>query len=79
MNNHEDHISLEVNEVKNQYEVFLHLDESALEILIKDLQRLQNVGDHTHYMTDEWGGVSLANKVFDDKNKLVHHFQITRI
>ena len=73
MNNHEDMISLEVSED----EVFLYLDKTALDILIKDLQGLQQKSDHIHYMSDHWGGVSLSTSLFDKKNKPVHNFKIT--
>lgn len=79
MNNRENKISLEVNEIKNQFEVFLYLDESTLDVLIKDLQRLKDVGDHIHYMSDDWGGVSLSSELQNDKNGAVHHFQITKV
>ena len=78
MNNQKDIISLEVNDIKGQFEVFLNLDKTSLDFLIKDLQRLQKAGDHTHYMSDDWGGVSLTTTLMDKRHKPVHHFQITR-
>lgn len=45
-------------------------------MMIKDLQRLKKAGDHTHYMSEEWGGVSLSSEPFDSKNKMSNHLQV---
>lgn len=76
MNNETEHISLEINTIDNVHEVFMYLDRTALSILINDLQRLNEPGDHTHYMSNDWGGVSLSTQLHDGKNTSAHHLQI---
>ena len=68
-----EHFTVEITE---QSEVFIYLEKSALDMMIRDLQRLQSAGDHTHYMSEAWGGVSLSSEPFDSQNKMSNHLQL---
>ena len=63
-----EHFTVEINE---NSEVFIYLEKESLEMMIADLQRLQKAGDHTHYMSEEWGCVSLSSAAFDTKNTML--------
>ena len=68
-----EHFTVEINE---NSEVFIYLEKESLEMMIADLQRLQKAGDHTHYMSEEWGGESLSSEAFDTKNTMSNHLQV---
>ena len=68
-----EHFTVEITE---NSEVFIYLEKESQKMMIKDLQRLKKAGDHTHYMSEEWGGVSLSSEPFDSKNKMSNHLQV---
>ena len=79
MSHKQQNFSLEVNNIEGDLEIFLRLDDPSLELLISELRRLKTKGDHTHYMSEKWGGVSLTTQVSNQRHEPAHHFQITKV
>jgi hypothetical protein len=60
--------------------VELHLNDLGVNELIDSLKQLQNgkQNDHTHLMTENWGGQALSNEQqnIDTKIELINHLKL---
>jgi hypothetical protein len=66
---------------KNCEQLFIHADGKGLDILIRSLQNIraklgQDVCEHDHLMTDEWGGTELSERTLPDAIHTIHHVKI---
>ena len=68
----------ELERVKKEgAEVEICVDEEGLDYLLSQLRFLKdNRTDHVHFMTSEWGGGELGEKVQNAESLLVHHLRI---
>jgi hypothetical protein len=64
-------------------QIFLHVDNEGLEILIRSLERLKQHLDkdelwHEHLFSEDWGGweLSLSDQVDKGKGMPIHHVKI---
>jgi Immunity protein 32 len=58
-------------------DVVICVDEEGLDYLLSQLRFLKhNRTDHVHFMTSEWGGGELSEKLQNAENLLVHHLRI---
>ena len=66
---------------KDQDEVIVHADERGLRFLAQVASRLADTiangeCDHTHLMTEEWGGDELSAERQGTDSTLVHHVKV---
>jgi len=60
-------------------EIYIHTDLNGLENLIDELTKLFNSvqkgkSDHTHLMTEDWGGYELSNR--SQGGEIINHVKI---
>jgi hypothetical protein len=69
-------LTFEVDRLGERIEI--HADSAGLEFLIRELQRLREVStqDHTHLMTDDWGGSGLSGERQNATSELLKHVKI---
>ncbi|MCH6583390.1 MAG: immunity protein 32 [Proteobacteria bacterium] len=60
-------------------EVEIYCDKEGLDYLIKELSKLNNLGDHAHFMTPSWGMDDLSEEKVVAENDLAHHLRLTLI
>lgn len=70
-------LTFELSEEKN--ELFIHMDEKGIDFFIAELTRLaervqKGETDHTHLMTEEWGGYELSSESQGDE--ILNHVKI---
>jgi hypothetical protein len=70
-------LTFELSKEKN--ELFIHMDENGIDFLIDELTRLaervkRGETDHTHLMTEEWGGGELSSESQGDE--VLNHVKI---
>ena len=58
-------------------EVEIYCDKEGLDYLIKELSKLNNPGDHAHFMTPSWGMDDLSEKKVVTEYDLAHHLRLT--
>lgn len=66
---------------KDQDELIVHADERGLRFLAQVASRLADTlangeCDHTHLMTEEWGGVELSAERQGTDSTLLHHVKV---
>jgi len=66
-------------EIGIQPEVKIYLDKNGLLELVRDLQRLEKIGDHIHYLSEEWGGHALIKDQNEKDHTPVDHIKITLV
>ncbi len=59
--------------------VEIYCDKEGIDYLIRNLTKLKNIGDHTHFMTPSWGMDDLSEDKIIDSNDLAHHLKVTLI
>jgi hypothetical protein len=59
-------------------EIEIHANKEGLEILRKKIDFLLNSksADHSHLMTEAWGGSELTNQKQSEQNELIHSVKI---
>ncbi|HEX8287808.1 MAG TPA: Imm32 family immunity protein [Pyrinomonadaceae bacterium] len=70
-------LAFELNKDKDELEIFT--DSSGLKLLIEELNKLLNSAekgnnDHTHLMTEDWGGNELTSKA--QSGEVLNHVKI---
>jgi hypothetical protein len=69
-------LTFEVDRAAERLEI--HADSAGLEFLIRELQRLRDAAtqDHTHLMTDDWGGSGLSGERQNANAEPLKHVKI---
>ena len=68
-------ITFEINEATEAVEI--HGNAQSLKELANMLLEIaKSPNDHTHLMTENWGGSELSENVYGEKNKLINQVKI---
>ena len=66
-------LTFELDSHKTANTIDIHLDDKGLELLLDSLLSLQNKkNNHLHFVSIEWGGNELSDKVQKEGCELIH-------
>ena len=70
-------VELRHNGGRDDREVELYLDRTALQSLVAQFAFLKELGDHLHFFTDAWGGHGLDETPAVEGTEIINHLRIT--